>query len=294
MWWHRACDTVFMTTVIPHTSEVSTAASTRLSSPKTVLMCQPEHFRVSYRINPWMHPENPTDTPKALAQWTTLLETYQQLGITVHLIDPVEGLPDMVYAANGGFVVDGIAYSAKFRHSERGPEADHYANWFADYGFASVDATEVNEGEGDFLPVGEIILAAHGFRSDQGSHKELETVFGKEVVSLKLVRPDFYHLDTALAVLDDETISYLPSAFDQQSQKVLADLYPDAIIAEEKDAAWLGLNLFSNGAQVVMATQATGLANSIRARGFEVFRVDMSELLLGGGGVKCCTLELRP
>jgi len=240
-----------------------------------------------------MHPENPTDTDKAVAQWTELYNTYQRMGVTVHLIDPIEGLPDMVFAANGGLVIDGTAYRTKFRHSERGPEADYYANWFAGFGFETADASEVNEGEGDFLPVGPRILAAHGFRSDLGSHRELNEVFGKEVVSVKLVRPDFYHLDTALAVLNDETISYLPSAFDEQSQEILRELFPDAIIADEKDAAWLGLNLFSDGASVVMAAQATGLAQSIRDRGFSVFEVDMSELLLGGGGVKCCTLELR-
>jgi N-dimethylarginine dimethylaminohydrolase len=282
-----------MTTVFPRTSVMAHPQTTRTASPKTVLMCRPDYFTVSYRINPWMHPDNPTDTPKALVQWTELYDTYQRLGFTVHLIDPVEGLPDMVYAANGGLVIDGIAYSAKFRHSERGPEAAHYAKWFADFGFTTADAIEVNEGEGDFLPVGGRILAAHGFRSDFSSHRELEEVFGKEVVSVKLARPDFYHLDTALAVLDDQTISYLPSAFDEPSQKVLAKLYPDAIVADEKDAAWLGLNLFSDGASVVMAAQATGLADSIRARGYDVYPVDMSELLLGGGGVKCCTLELR-
>ena len=290
---HCAWDTETMTTALPHVSEAESATTTRVGSPKTVLMCRPDYFRVSYRINPWMHPENPTDTSKAVDQWTELYETYQRLGFTVHLIDPVEGLPDMVYAANGGLVVDGIAYSAKFRHSERGAEAGHYATWFADQGFTTADAAEVNEGEGDFLPVGNRILAAHGFRSDLSSHGELERVFGKNVVSLKLVRPDFYHLDTALAVLDDDTISYLPSAFDEPSQQILEEEFPDAIIAEEKDAAWLGLNLFSDGATVVMAAQATGLAESIRARGFDVFTVDMSELLLGGGGVKCCTLELR-
>lgn len=282
-----------MTTLLPDSRENIAPVATRVASPKTVLMCSPKYFAVSYRINPWMHPENPTDTSKALEQWSHLYETYHRLGVMVHLIDPVEGLPDMVYAANGGLVVDGVAYSAKFRHSERAPEADHYATWFAENGYTPAPALEVNEGEGDFLPVGEMILAAHGFRSDLTSHRELEDVYGKEVVSLRLVRPDFYHLDTALAVLDDRTISYLPSAFDEPSQHMLASLFPDAIIAEEEDAAWLGLNLFSDGRSVVMAAQATGLAQSLRARGFDVYGVDMSELLLGGGGVKCCTLELR-
>lgn len=277
----------------PQSSPASVINDSRQAKPKTVLMCRPEYFSVSYRINPWMHPENPTDTPKALDQWTALYEVYRTLGFDVHLIDPVEGLPDMVYAANGGLVVDGLAYSARFRHGERAPEAAHYNAWFESFGLTTVGAVEVNEGEGDFLPVGGRILAAHGFRSDRTSHDELARVFGREVVSLRLVRPDFYHLDTALAVLDEETISYLPSAFDEASQGVLARLYPDAIIADEKDAAWLGLNLFSDGASVVMAEQAAGLAQSIRERGFDVYPVDMSELLLGGGGVKCCTLELR-
>jgi N-dimethylarginine dimethylaminohydrolase len=241
-----------------------------------------------------MHPENPTDTAKAVTQWRALRDTYLELGFDVHLIQPVAGLPDMVYSANGGLVIDGVAYSAKFRHSERAAEAGHYLDWLSSRGYTPVDAREVNEGEGDFLPVGQTILAAHGFRSDASSHRELEGVFGREVVSLRLVRPDFYHLDTALAVLDEHTISYLPSAFDEASQEALAKRFPDAIIAGEEDAAWLGLNLFSDGRFVVMAAQAKDLANSIRERGFEVVGVDMSELLLGGGGVKCCTLELRP
>ena len=272
----------------------STAPEATSNQPsKTILMCRPDYFRVSYRINPWMFPENPTDTDLALTQWQSLYDVYQSLGFEVHLIDPVEGLPDMVYAANGGLVVDGVAYSAKFHHGERAPEAAHYLSWFADYGFRTVDAVEVNEGEGDFLPVGQRILAAHGFRSDIASHQELAQIFDREVVSLRLVRPDYYHLDTALAVLDDETLCYLPSAFDDPSQETLRALFPDAILAAEEDAAWLGLNLFSDGRSVVMASQATGLATDIRDRGFNVVGVDMSELLLGGGGVKCCTLELR-
>lgn len=282
-----------MSPTIPRVGVTATKDSMRQAAPKTVLMCQPEHFSVSYRINPWMHPENPTDTPRALRQWTALYDTYVDLGFRVHLIDPVDGLPDMVYAANGGLVVDGIAYSAHFRHAERAPEAGHYASWFSESGYTTVNAVETNEGEGDFLPIGARIFAGHGFRSDRSSHRELEAVFSREVVSLGLVRPDFYHLDTALAVLDDTTIGYLPSAFDEPSQEILAALFPDAIIASEGDAAWLGLNLFSDGHRVVMATQAHALADDISSRGFEVHSVDMSELLLGGGGVKCCTLELR-
>ena len=274
------------TSVAPHVS------SAKAVKP-TVLMCRPEHFTVSYRINPWMHPEDPTDTSLALRQWTVLYETYLGLGFTVHLIDSLAGLPDMVYAANGGFVLDGIAYGAKFHYAERQPEGPAYMDWFRSQGLDVREPVATNEGEGDFLLVGDTILAASGFRSDTSSHQEIAQIFGREVVSLQLVNPSYYHLDTALAVIDSATIAYLPSAFDEDSLETLRKRYPDAIIATEEDAAFLGLNSFSDGHNVVIAERATTFARDLAERGYNPIGVDLSELLLGGGGVKCCTLELR-
>jgi N-dimethylarginine dimethylaminohydrolase len=277
-------------TLAPENIAVTT--DTKATKP-SVLMCRPEHFTVSYRINPWMHPEEPTDTSLALTQWNALYDTYQDLGFDVHLIDGLQGLPDMVYAANGGFVLDGIAYGAKFHYPERGPEGPAYMEWFRANGFQVAEPQEVNEGEGDFLLVGDSILAASGFRSDSGSHQEIASIYGREVVSLQLINPSYYHLDTALAVIDPTTIAYLPSAFDEASLSILRKRYPDAIIATEEDASILGLNSFSDGHNVVIAARATTFAKDLQDRGYNPIGVDLSELLLGGGGVKCCTLELR-
>ena len=63
----------------------------RIAVPRTVLMCRPDHFTVSYRINPWMRPEEPTDTARAVRQWEELYRTYVRLGYDVRLIDPVAG-----------------------------------------------------------------------------------------------------------------------------------------------------------------------------------------------------------
>lgn len=272
-------------------------SSPRLPQRKRVLMCRPEHFTVSYRINPWMHPAVPTDTELALAQWESLYQTYLGLGIDVELIDPLAGLPDMVYAANGGFVLDGVAYAARFRHRERAQEGPAYAQWFDARGFRTVAPRHTNEGEGDFLLVGRTIYAGTGFRTDARSHQELARIFDTDVVSLRLVDPSFYHLDTAFAVLDSAggpaSVAYLPRAFDEQSQELLRRRFPDAVIASDADAAVLGLNCFSDGRNVVIAARATSFAADLAARGYVPHGVELSELLRGGGGVKCCTLELR-
>jgi len=269
----------------------------RSARPRTVLMCRPEHFVVTYRINPWMDPALPTDTALAVRQWEALRSAYSALGHDVRLIEPVPGLPDMVYAANGGFVLGNVAYGARFAHPERRGEGPAYLAWFRANGFETVDPVEVNEGEGDFLAVGEVILAGSGFRSSDASHRELAAVFGRPVLSLRLTHPRFYHLDTALTVLDDtpgqEHIAYLPSAFDDPSRALLRERFPDAIIVADADAEVLGLNAFSNGLDVVIAARATGFAQQLREHRYRPIGVDLSELLLGGGGVKCCSLELR-
>jgi N-dimethylarginine dimethylaminohydrolase len=283
-----------MTAVFP-----TSAAAARIATPRHYLMCPPEHFAVAYAINPWMDASVPVDPERAMRQWEALRQAYLALGHRVEVISPEPGLPDMVFAANGGLVVGGRALGARFTHPERQPEGPLYQRWFQ----AAVregnlkDATvpmATNEGEGDFLVVGDLILAGHGFRTQPAAHAEVQELFGAPVVSLRLVDPHFYHLDTALAVLDDRTVAYYPEAFSEGSREVLRTLFPDAVLAGAEDAAVLGLNAVSDGRNVVLPAQATALAEDLRRHGFTPVGVDLSELLKAGGGAKCCTLELRP
>lgn len=265
----------------------------RLARPRHYLMCRPEHFTVRYAINPWMRPGEPVDTARAVAQWETLRQAYVDLGHTVDLVDPHPDLPDMVFAANGGLVVDGRALAARFAFPERVPEGPAYAARLRALGLDVAEPMAVNEGEGDFLLAGDWLLAGTGFRTEPAAHAEAQELFGRPVVSLRLVDPRFYHLDTALAVLDEETIAYWPGAFSPGSQEVLAQLFPDAILATEADAAVLGLNAVSDGHHVVLSDRAVELAAHLVAHGFAPVPVDLSELLKAGGGAKCCTLEVR-
>jgi N-dimethylarginine dimethylaminohydrolase len=267
----------------------------RVATPRRFAMCPPLHFEVSYAINPWMDPGVPVDRSLALAQWQRLRDTYEGLGHEVVLVPPVPGLPDMVFAANGALVRDGRALGVRFATAERAAEADAYLAWLHAHGYAdAVLPAHVNEGEGDFLVAGEVILAGTGFRTDPRAHAEVAARFGCEVVSLDLVDPRYYHLDTALCVLDDDVVAYLPEAFSAASRAVLEARFPGAIRVGEADAAVLGLNAVSDGRHVVLAAEAEGFAAQLAAAGFTPLPVDLSELRKAGGGPKCCTLELRP
>jgi N-dimethylarginine dimethylaminohydrolase len=266
----------------------------RCTSTRTFLMCPPDHFRVEYAINPWMNPAEPVDTSRAVSQWQKLRQVFTDLGHSVRTIDSQPGLPDMVFAANGATVIGGRVLGARFRHPERQPEAAAYLTWFRQAGYRVVrEPTTVNEGEGDIVFTGRTILAGHGFRTDEAAAADLAELFGLPVISLRLVDPRFYHLDTALTVLDADTAAYYPAAFDDAGRAALTSYFTELIEAKDEDAEVLGLNAVSDGRHVVLPEQATGLAQQLAAAGFEPVGIDMSELLKAGGGPKCCTLELR-
>jgi N-dimethylarginine dimethylaminohydrolase len=266
----------------------------RTARPRHYAMTAPTFFAVEYAINPWMDPATTVDTHVALDQWETLRRTYKELGHTVELVEPVEGLPDMVYAANGGMVVNGAAVVARFAYPQRAGEAAAYAEWMSRHGYRPAQTRHINEGQGDLLVVGSVILAGYGFRTDRRAHDEIAELVGMPVESLELVDPRFYHLDTALAVLDDRTVAFYPPAFSAASRDRLRLLFPDAIEVSAADAEVFGLNAVSDGRHVVLPTAAVGFAQQLRAAGFEPIGVDLSELFKGGGSVKCCTLEVHP
>ncbi|WP_343217717.1 dimethylargininase [Helcobacillus sp. ACRRO] len=265
----------------------------------TILMCRPTHFDVSYQINPWMDPSAGAKAEIAVAEWQKLYEKYLELGYDIELIDQVEGLPDMVYAANGGFTLDGKAYGAKFAFPERVDEGPAYMDWFDAHGFEVFEPKHVNEGEGDMLMAGETILAGWGLRSTIESHDELRRIFDREVLSLRLVDPRFYHLDTALTVLegaegqDGPNVAFLREAFDEPSLKLLDQRFPDAIHASAADAEVLGLNMFGTGGDLVVSDRLTDLDRQLEDAGYRTHAVGLPELLKGGGSIKCCTLLLR-
>ncbi|OBA72541.1 N-dimethylarginine dimethylaminohydrolase [Mycobacterium sp. 1554424.7] len=270
------------------------AAPVRVRRARRYAMTPPDFFAVEYAINPWMDVGTPVDPHLARAQWDALRQTYLRLGHHVDVIEPVPGLPDMVYAANGGFIAGGVAIVARFRYAERAGESVAYSEWMSSLGYRPVATRHVNEGQGDLLMLGDRVLAGYGFRTDRRAHPEIAAALGVPVVSLELVDPRFYHLDTALAVLDDHTIAFYPPAFSAASQDCLRALFPDAIVVGSADAYVLGLNVVSDGRNVVLPAAATGFAAQLRQAGFEPVGVDLSELLKGGGSVKCCTLEVFP
>jgi ornithine aminotransferase len=122
------------TAVLPSTPGAEGLAAKR-SDPAVFMMSAPDHFEVSYRINPWMDPAQWSLSAERLRRdarqgWQALKGTYERLGARVEVQSPQPGLPDLVFTANAGFVLDRIALLARFRHAERRDELGHNRAFF--------------------------------------------------------------------------------------------------------------------------------------------------------------------
>ena len=259
-------------------------------------MTAPTFFAVEYAINPWMDTSTPVDTHVAMNQWETLRQTYKELGHTVELVEPVAGLPDMVYAANGGLLVNGKAVVARFAYPQRAGESAAYAEWMTRHGFDPAETRHVNEGQGDLLVVGSIVLAGYGFRTDRQAHDEIAgarrgcrwsasswstrastTSTPRWRCSTTPPSPTTRRRSATSRARSCSSCSPTPSRWPAPTPTCSASTpCPTAC-------------------NVVHARRRHRLRRAaLREAGFRPIGVDLSELLKGGGSVKCCTLEVHP
>jgi N-dimethylarginine dimethylaminohydrolase len=262
---------------------------------KNILMCSADWFEVKYEINAWMHEGQPVNRMLAQKQWQNVYNIYtKQLGWDVQLIKPVQHLPDMVFATDCCLMIDGKILLSNFRCPERQPESLEYEHWFRENGYVNIKQTKSYFEGGDNLLCGNKILAGYGFRSSLAAAQEIQNYFDCEVVSLRITNPNFYHLDTSVAVLSDDTVAFYSAAIDKVRQRRLRAAIPNVIEVTLDEASGFGLNAVSDGRTVVTSDGSESLLAKYRAGGFQAIGTDVSEFRKSGGGVKCMTLRLLP
>ena len=271
------------------------------------LMCRPEHFAVSYSINPWMNPKRWAGDAGAHAaaqrEWAGLYRKLLNLGAAIELVPPVAGLPDLVFTANAAVVLDGKALLARFRHPERQREEEHFAAAFrALQARGLIDAVRklpkglVLEGAGDCVwdARRNLFWMGYGPRSNAGAARAVKEMFGQEVVALELADARFYHMDTALAPLPGGEVMYLPSAFTAAGLAAIHERVApqERIEIAIEDGRRLAANAVSLGSTLIMSGCGPRLRAQLAERGYEVAATPLASFLRSGGSAFCLTLRL--
>lgn len=265
--------------------------------PGRVLLTTPTHFEVCYVINPHMAGHVGGVNPAAAQlQWERLRQTYTDLGLAVHTLPGLPGLPDMVFCANQtlpALLPDGrrVVVASRMHAAERAAEVEPLVAFFERQGYAALPAPGPFEGMGDALwhPGRRLLWGGYGFRTEAAVYDALARTLGVDLVALALHDPDFYHLDTCLCLLDETTALYYPGAFDADGLALLERLIPRLIAAPEDEARrGFACNAHApDGRHVLIHAGCPRTIALLEEAGFRPHPLDTGEFLKAGGSVFC-------
>jgi len=272
-----------------------------------VLLCHPQWFEVIDEKNVHMQGQKGNiDKAKALLQWEKLVFEYKKISMNgglsqVSILPGVEGLEDMVFAANQTFpFLDHRGQKkviiSNMKHPNRQKEVAHYQQFFEneEYEILHLPKEFLFEGMGDLLKIpGQYrCLCGHGFRTAFQTIKHLELLTDYEIIALELVNPNFYHLDTCITILDKDTVLYTPAAFSAESNQKLKQLFTHCLEVPETEAAHgfaLNMHVIANEHKKTVVIQEGNLQTEtlLKQLNVEVVPIDTSEYIKSGGSVFC-------
>ena len=277
-----------------------------------LLVSGADYFTDDYKINPY-YTETKINREKAIAEHARIVECFREAGIEVIKVDPPKDCQDGVYTANWAIVKDGIAVMARLPEARKGEEA-YARKKLEEQGIKTylIPENYLYSGQGDSLRCGKYLFAGRGYRSDPEAQTFVADKLGLELIQVHAnpqlnadgsihINPVtnhadsfWYDLDLAISIIDEHTIAYCPGALDEESNKKLEAIQDlDKIIVDYDECTkGFACNLVSTGKHVIMSANAPKLKSVLEARGLICITPEITELLKGGGYIRCISLWL--
>lgn len=265
-----------------------------------VLLCPPNYFDVVDQKNPYMSEKCAVDRAKARTQWENLCSVLQQHGCEIETIDPIEGLEDMVFAANQLFAGEKAGYGkfivpSRMVYSSRQREVPFFIDWFRARDFQIIDVNlgdDFLEGHGDLLwhPDNSRIYGGYGFRSTRGGIEKVSSAMSKmgiDVIPLELGDPYCYHLDTCFCPLNNDAVLIFAGAFSADALVSIHKHWPRVHLLEATEAhQFMGNGIVVNGAYITPRVTPQ-LEVILAEEGLTPHIVETSEFEKSGGSCFC-------
>lgn len=274
--------------------------------PEKVLLVKPTYFTVEYVINPHMEGHiGDVDKLAAQNEWEHLRSAYAELGLYVHVVEGERGYPDMVFCANQSLpnitkegkkeVVMSVMYA-----DERKGEVPFIQKVYEDssYDIVHLDDSKFSsfEGMGDAIwhHKKRLLWGGYGFRTSKEVYENISEIFDTPVIALELVNPKFYHLDTCLCILDENTALVYPKAFTEEGLQLLRSMFSNIIEASKYEAE----KLFAcnatcpDGKNVFIQQGCVDVNHKLKEAGFKIHEFSTYEYLKSGGSVFCMKMLL--
>ncbi len=279
------------------------AALPAVPPPRGALLGDPAEFRIEAARNPHMIRAGgglkEVDADRARKQWEALRSALAALGLETPVLDPVPGLVDLCFPANPSLVLrrpgaGASVWLGRMAFPCREGEVALHRSFFEARGFRPRELpAEIRpfEGAGDGVqhPGRFLLHAGVGGRSTRSAWEALAREEpGLDILLYRLQDPRFYHLDTALSPLTEETALFVPSAFDAEGRGLLQAAFPRLLEVEEAEALAFAANAWCpDGRRVLIEESCHDTRRRLEREGFEAVPLPTSEYRKSGGSVFC-------
>ncbi|MEX0720144.1 MAG: arginine deiminase-related protein [Balneolaceae bacterium] len=274
--------------------------------PHKVMLVKPTYFSVEYVINPHMEGNiGEVDKLAAFNEWNHLKNAYEEQGLHTHVLEGVRGFPDMVFCANQSLpniTADGkkqVIMSVMHAEPRKGEVSYIQKNYEESvYEIVHLDESKFKEfeGMGDAIWHNKrrLLWGGFGYRSSPEVYHYISEIFKTPVIALQLVNEKFYHLDTCLCILNEDTAMFYPGAFSDEATALIRAVFKNVIEASKYEAE----NLFAcnatsvDGKNVFIQQGCVDVNHKLKAAGFNVHEFSTYEFLKSGGSVFCMKMML--
>ena len=269
---------------------------------KKIMMCEPRYYNVIHpQMNYHMKMKRHVNYNLAMLQWEKLVSILIANNVKINFQKPVPNLVDMVFTANAGLIYRNKALISNFTAQPRVSESFYHNSFFLSNKFDTYNMITKFEGAGDalFSDLNTLWLG-HGFRTENEAKFEIADIIGEgiQINSLKLIRPEWYHLDTCFCPIGKDKLLLYREAFDEASLQTVFSHYDKnkCIFLSEEDAINFSGNtiVIENSHETILIGHkySDTLKTDFSEMGLKFIECNMSELLLSGGSTKCCVLNL--
>ena len=243
--------------------------------------------------------DNPSNIQVAQAQHAELVSAYEHFGVNVHMLPAEPELPMSVYTRDSSVMTPyGAVITAMAQPWRRG---ENYAaiRAYEKLGIPIYDMVTAGAFEGgDFnvIEEGVLLLGCGGERSHEASVNQIADWFRAEgwEVRLAFFDPYYVHIDLMVVPIADKLTAVCETCTEPGVLDWLRSKGHDLIDVPFRDTMDLGCNCMSlGGDRVILPSHSQALSQQLKARGFEVAELDMSEISKTGGGIHCMAQALR-
>lgn len=263
---------------------------------KELLMCNPLYYTINYSINNWTSVNRQVDHKLAMEQWENLYNELSRLGVSISLLEPVKGVPDLCFTGDAGMVHNGKFLISNFRHRERQPEVEYYVRWAEQNGYEVCRIPEhiFFEGLGDVVQYGNNYFIGYGERSAKEAAKYVEDTYPElnRLGILEIDNADFFHNSHAIALLSENTAMYYPGAFSLDTLETIRSTSIQLLEIDLTDAQQFVCNNIVVGNKILIDDCSSALQTTLEQQGYELIKCPMSEFKKTGASLRCLVLTL--